>query len=99
MNKKLKPKWVNALRSDDFQQGMGVLRTRDGKFCCLGLLRYINDPKDKTKRRDHFGPVELLSDERLKEFGLTRRIQRELAAMNDEGVPFPVLAGFIEENI
>jgi len=99
MNKKLKGKWVAGLLSEDYEQGQGLLRG-DGKFCCLGVLRHVNDPKDKTKWTNSYGEaLELLSDERLKEFGLTDDIQRELAGLNDSGVPFPMIAGFIEENI
>lgn len=37
MNKKIKQKWVAALRSGDYKQGIGRLRLGD-KFCCLGVL-------------------------------------------------------------
>ena len=37
MNKEIKAKWVAALRSGDYVQGKGKLRS-DGKFCCLGVL-------------------------------------------------------------
>lgn len=30
--------WVKALRSGDYEQGKFALRTRDNKFCCLGVL-------------------------------------------------------------
>lgn len=30
--------WVEALRSGDYEQGKGKLRTLDSKFCCLGVL-------------------------------------------------------------
>jgi hypothetical protein len=39
---KLKPEikqlWVDALRSGKYQQGEGVLKSLDHKFCCLGVL-------------------------------------------------------------
>ena len=43
MNPEVKAQWVTALRSGDYKQGQGVLRTAftDGsvsKFCCLGVL-------------------------------------------------------------
>lgn len=31
-------KWLNALESGEYQQGRGKLRTKDNKFCCLGVL-------------------------------------------------------------
>jgi len=30
--------WVKALRSGEYKQGQSYLRSRDGKFCCLGVL-------------------------------------------------------------
>lgn len=38
MKQELKNKWVEALRSGDYQQGRSVLRSHDDKFCCLGVL-------------------------------------------------------------
>lgn len=42
MNNKLKPSvktmWVNALRSGEYKQGRGRLRTENNEFCCLGVL-------------------------------------------------------------
>ena len=99
MNKKLKAKWVAGLLSEDYEQGRSALHAF-GKFCCLGVLRHVNDPKDKTKWTNFCGEEsELLSREMQNEFGLTLLIQDELSFMNDHGVPFPMLAGFIEENI
>jgi hypothetical protein len=37
MNPQIKQKWVDALRSGDYQQGQCYLRTNSG-FCCLGVL-------------------------------------------------------------
>jgi hypothetical protein len=34
----IQQKWVAALRSGDYAQGSGLLRTSDNKFCCLGVL-------------------------------------------------------------
>lgn len=30
--------WTDALRSGQYEQGVNVLRTKDGKYCCLGVL-------------------------------------------------------------
>ena len=43
MNPEIKTQWVTALRSGDYQQGHGILRSSltEGsvpKFCCLGVL-------------------------------------------------------------
>lgn len=38
MNQEIKNKWVDALLSGKYKQGMGMLRNRNNKFCCLGVL-------------------------------------------------------------
>lgn len=38
MNQQIKQKWVDALLSGKYKQGMGMLRSRNDKFCCLGVL-------------------------------------------------------------
>lgn len=37
MNPQVKEKWVEALRSGKYVQGVGVLRKQD-TYCCLGVL-------------------------------------------------------------
>ena len=37
MKAELKQKWVDALRSGDYEQGKGALLA-SGKYCCLGVL-------------------------------------------------------------
>lgn len=41
MKRDLKAKWLAALRSGQYDQGTGMLRTLDNKFCCLGVLLEI----------------------------------------------------------
>jgi hypothetical protein len=43
MDKELKVKWLAALRSGDYPQGQGTLRSTEG-FCCLGVLCDVIDP-------------------------------------------------------
>lgn len=38
MNPEIKQKWVSALRSGSYEQGRCWLRTKDMRFCCLGVL-------------------------------------------------------------
>lgn len=40
MNTELKQKWVNALRSGDYIQDNGQLKTKKG-HCCLGVLAEV----------------------------------------------------------
>lgn len=38
MNPEIKAKWVQALRSGEYKQGVGRLRSLGDEFCCLGVL-------------------------------------------------------------
>jgi hypothetical protein len=38
MNQDIKKKWVEALRSGEYEQGKDQLRSSDDEFCCLGVL-------------------------------------------------------------
>lgn len=37
-------KWIQALRSGNYLQGRGVLRSSDDKYCCLGVCADILNP-------------------------------------------------------
>ena len=52
MPKELKAKWLEALRSGKYRQGMARLRDQSGGYCCLGVLQEALD-----------GQVEMLSEE------------------------------------
>ena len=38
MNERVKKLWVEALRSGEYRQGVGMLRDKHGRYCCLGVL-------------------------------------------------------------
>jgi hypothetical protein len=38
MKRSIAKLWAAALRSGDYKQGVGKLRTADDRFCCLGVL-------------------------------------------------------------
>jgi hypothetical protein len=40
MDQKIKKKWIKALRSGEYEQGIGRLHY-DGKYCCLGVLMAV----------------------------------------------------------
>ena len=45
MNKEIKAKWIKALRSGKYRQTRGKLKSRNGAFCCLGVLCDIQGAK------------------------------------------------------
>lgn len=57
MDLQLRTKWVEALRSGDYEQSHNMLRKTysDGSygFCCLGVLCDVIDP-DGWKQEDHY---------------------------------------------
>lgn len=54
MNKKVKAKWVEALRSGKYKQGKDALRKGDNTFCCLGVLC---DLHRKTIKKAGWKPI------------------------------------------
>lgn len=86
MNRKLKAQWVKALRSGEYEQMAPALCYQEGgKYCCLGVLATVAGQRG-TQLRPWF-----------EEIGLENDILNEFITMNDEGVPFEVIAGVIRE--
>jgi hypothetical protein len=98
MDPNLKAKWVEALRSGEFNQTTGRLHDYEG-FCCLGVLCFVQDPSFVTD----FECLETanLIPGPLKDYsaGLDKKFFVILAAMNDgtDGLPrsFDHIAGYI----
>lgn len=95
MNKEFKREWVKALTSGEYKQGKEALRYRQW-HCCLGVARHaipkIDDLNDSDTRNNGW-----LEGNELRALGITNQVQRELAQLNDEGVPFDMIAGLIDE--
>jgi hypothetical protein len=49
MNKKIKAKWIAALRGGLYKQGRGELRSKSNRVCPLGVLCDVVDPKGWDK--------------------------------------------------
>lgn len=81
----VKKRWVEALTSGKFEQGFGQLRDDDGRHCCLGVLNEI----EQLGKPGHLGYV----PHRF----LDHKVQQELVILNDEGMPFDLIAGLIDE--
>lgn len=92
MDAELKAKWVEALRSGEYEQCRG--RLTDGKgFCCFGVLVKLQNGN--------------LSDE-MQYDDLAKQISRgekyyeqkiRLVKMNDDGASFSEIADYIEANL
>lgn len=95
-------RWVEALRSGEYQQGQGRLRDGDS-FCCLGVLCDLIDPNgwDSFRYWHYDGDVfqgmpPLDIHNRYHRYGLDFE---RLATLNDSGKPFEEIADYIEDNI
>jgi hypothetical protein len=101
--KENRAKWCEVLRTDKYEQGQSVLRTRDSEFCCLGVAADIFNPGgwsyDKVGGWVHaFRDSGILqNDWALCNLGLTIDDQIILAEANDRGTSFATIATMIEE--
>jgi len=93
MNKRMKTKWIKALRSGRYKQGRGRLKTEKGSYCCLGVLNKVC----KLGAYENFGSLDL---DQLKKVGITPDEQSELIMFNvADRMPFELIAGYIQENL
>ena len=111
MNREVKQKWLNALRSGEYIQGKSKLK--DGNtFCCLGVLTdlYIKEHKNCYWKDDPFidGEIEennVLCAKVKKWAGLSGSnpiIKNKgmcIAQLNDEGYSFSKIADLIEAEL
>jgi hypothetical protein len=114
MNPQIKQKWVNALRSGDYQQGQCYLRTNSG-FCCLGVLcdlyikennlewnLAINRRNNAYAFQDMVGELPLSVIEWSGIANSNPYFDGEmgtLAALNDDGYTFNEIADVIEKQL
>jgi hypothetical protein len=113
MNPEIKTRWVAALRSGDYEQGIGSL-SPNGHYCCLGVLceLAVEDGKVEKKQRDggivHYDECEgILPKSVVKWAGLDEQepdvlIDGEytsLINMNDGGDTFATIADAIESGL
>lgn len=98
MDKKLKAKWVKALRSGEIKQGRGALRSEDGSMCCIGVLGQLCGLTDQFLL-ENSGAIAGTGFEAL-EREITREVVDILVDMNDgkKGMPrrsFTQIAAYI----
>ena len=107
MKADLKAKWIEALRSGEYEQCKDKLYSGNG-YCCLGVLCVVSGAKfeqqdgefvpylEQENIRNPDGNEFLCSDFAMK-VGLSR--QTQLADMNDNGASFSEIADYIEKNL
>jgi hypothetical protein len=110
MDKALVEKWIAALRSDEYQQGQGFLRTAEDQYCCLGVAYEVAGGEWHAEMRAGFmsnyyltesGYFGWLPVEYAILFGLGSSLtQDQLIAFNDNaGASFAVIADYIEREV
>ncbi len=93
--------WLEALRSGEYKQSVGLLRDHHG-YCCLGVLAEVCGNPDGWKNSNtsiqrYNGRLGGLVPE---EFGLGHYTQGQLQRMNDkQGKNFKQIADWVEKNI
>lgn len=107
MDKELKAKWIDALRSGQFLQARGVLEDDDGSKCCLGVLCAIQDANWKDANfPDWENDVDELMTTAVPEHlagGLKDAAAGALALLNDgadnqEPYTFAQIADYLEQH-
>jgi len=113
MKTELKEKWIKALRSGRYKQGMGTMRSKIGnykfEYCCLGVLCNIVNRRKWTQRGGvTFHQYEFQEESETavipcnlrKHIGLENKEERSLIDMNDRSnKSFKEIADYIEENL
>ena len=98
MDKRIKKKWVDALRSGKYKQGQGRLKGVDDTYCCLGVLcKIANIPSNY-----YMGYLPSVSLDRLgldSTNPIITKDGRTAAECNDNGMSFKRIANLIERNL
>lgn len=105
MRKEIADKWVVALRSGEYKQGMGLLKKAD-KFCCLGVLCDISglgNWRDYRGRESYLHRRVALPKKVMKWSGIKNAYGKftdslGLGRLNDTGHGFRFIASVIEKN-
>lgn len=104
MNKEIKKKWIEALRSGRYKQGQARLRSVNDEFCCLGvLLDVLGEGKWEESNYGKYYEINLqdhVLDLVVREkVGLKDDDHRTLMVKNDRGYSFNEIADWIEKNL
>lgn len=104
-------KWVEAIRSGNYVQAQGVLRTAENAFCCLGVACEIFKDHPDVQRGWTKGDYwffdahrDLLPDSVANLLGIDdcgsfrdNCVNNNLASANDNGYSFEEIADIIED--
>lgn len=102
MNQEIKAKWLEALRSGRYKQGVGCLRSDKDEYCCLGVLCDVVAPEqwnyeDKLLCYTHANAAFFPGDNIKQKIKLPLMIQEFLSGKNDGGDNFHEIAEYIEK--
>lgn len=99
MKRKIRNKWLEALRSGRYKQGRKFLRNNDC-YCCMGVLCDVIDPTKWEAFGRYNGLNSYLSITLLAKIGLNSDQQGFLIHKNDMlGWSFEKIADYIEQEI
>lgn len=65
MNPKIKQRWLKALRSGDYRQGINQLRNEKDQFCCLGVLCNLHAKAHPKLSKTQTNPMSYFGEEGL----------------------------------
>lgn len=95
LDKEFTKKWITALKSGEYQQGVGQLCDGEPTYCCLGVACKIVDPDVFSKRGKNYGYFSELYEGSL--IGLDDQLESKLIMMNDdEFKTFVEIADYLE---
>jgi hypothetical protein len=93
MDKKIKRKWIRALRSGKYEQATSMLCDKSGAMCCLGVLAVIQGASIGSIQNGMTSDLAIGLNA-----GLRKRDREKLSYMNDDGNSFKDIAGYISEH-
>ncbi len=98
--------WIKALRSGQWRQGRYALETKDGHFCCLGVMarvdRWSGVKRIELEQCVRYRHKDIFSDQApamgyQEALRLPRGLVQELIDMNDvHGCDFNQIADYLE---
>lgn len=113
MNKEIKSRWLQALRSEKYLQGKSRLRSKDDRFCCLGVLCdiYVEEGLGEWMKGDDcfdlngsggYLPSDVIEWADLPHYAgwlgtIEGKPATTLSYLNDSGKTFEEIADVIEE--